>query len=98
MITCNNCEWRGEEEDLVRGEDEDGFFDGCPNCKTDGYLADIKVFKITVEQYGVFSDGTINKAVIFVKDTVFSRRRDTRIFIAVIKKSLGFINYTLVES
>ncbi len=38
------CDFEGTEEDLVfRLEDEEDLesgFDGCPNCKTDGYLCD----------------------------------------------------------
>lgn len=41
-VRCNMCEWEGYENDLVSYEDEDGFFNGCPNCKTDYYLMDIK--------------------------------------------------------
>ena len=41
-VRCNMCMWKGEEEDLVRFEDEDGFGKGCPKCETDGYLIDVK--------------------------------------------------------
>lgn len=44
-IRCNNCCWYGEEQDLIRGEDEEGLFDGCPTCDTDNYLMDIKQSK-----------------------------------------------------
>ena len=40
-VRCNMCDWEGEEEDLILGEDEDGYFKGCPNCNTDYYLMDI---------------------------------------------------------
>ena len=32
---------QGREEDLVRGEDKESFFDGCPICNTDEYLMNI---------------------------------------------------------
>lgn len=48
-VRCNNCEWQGKEEDLVllqeepqEGDVDIDFYTGCPNCKTDAYLADIK--------------------------------------------------------
>lgn len=41
-VKCIMCGWEGQEEDLVRGYDEDGAFDGCPNCKTDDFLIDLK--------------------------------------------------------
>lgn len=40
MVRCNWCEWIGEENDLIRGHDKNGDFDGCPICKTDAYLID----------------------------------------------------------
>ena len=40
-IKCNDCYWQGREEDLVRGEDKESFFDGCPICNTDEYLMNI---------------------------------------------------------
>ena len=42
MVRCNNCNWQGEEEDLVPFDDADGGGFGCPTCKTDHYLTDIK--------------------------------------------------------
>ena len=27
--------------EMIRGEDEDGYFIGCPVCNTDGYLIDL---------------------------------------------------------
>lgn len=41
VCRCNNCMQYWHEDDLTLGEDEDGFFKGCPRCKTDGYLMDI---------------------------------------------------------
>lgn len=42
-VICNNCEWTGVDGiDTEPLEDEGGFFEGCPNCKTDGYLDDIQ--------------------------------------------------------
>lgn len=55
ITTCNNCgniyedinpgdesrDYKPRNIDpLVHGEDEDGFFVGCPVCNTDGYLVD----------------------------------------------------------
>lgn len=40
-ILCCMCAWEGVESDLVKGEDEDGCFDGCPQCNTDKFLGDI---------------------------------------------------------
>tara|TARA_B100001093_G_scaffold415112_1_gene405421 strand:+ start:3120 stop:3263 length:144 start_codon:yes stop_codon:yes gene_type:complete len=37
-VRCNMCMWVGEDENLVRFKDEDGFGKGCPECKTDAYL------------------------------------------------------------
>ncbi len=37
-VHCNNCEWEGDNSDLVQFEDDDGLLMGCPNCKTDSYL------------------------------------------------------------
>lgn len=41
-ILCCKCDWKGEEEDLVRGQDGRGAFDGCPVCNTDEYLKDME--------------------------------------------------------
>jgi hypothetical protein len=41
-LKCNMCGWRGEEEDLVSFEDEDGFGKGCPTCENDHYLMDVE--------------------------------------------------------
>ncbi len=41
-VRCNKCMWKGEEEDLVMFEDEDGFGKGCPKCETDAYLMDLE--------------------------------------------------------
>lgn len=40
-VTCNNCDWEGNESDLIQGKDEEGYFNGCPNCETDSYLMDL---------------------------------------------------------
>ncbi len=40
-VKCCDCGWSGVEDDLMHGEDKDGHFRGCPNCKTDNYLSDI---------------------------------------------------------
>lgn len=40
-LRCNQCYWIGTEEELKQLEDEAGYFLGCPNCETDGYLMDI---------------------------------------------------------
>ena len=41
-VRCNWCEWQGDEEDLVVGEDGDGYYNGCPKCTgADHYLMDI---------------------------------------------------------
>lgn len=47
-VKCNNCEWHGNDEDLIllqeppeEGDIDREFYKGCPNCKTDAYLADI---------------------------------------------------------
>jgi len=48
MIRCNNCWWHGEEKDLkifvdfTINKDEVIFYKGCPNCKTDIYLVDLR--------------------------------------------------------
>jgi len=57
LCKCNNCEGIFEDlnpqinakeypdkagiEPLKQFEDEGGFFFGCPNCETDGYLVDL---------------------------------------------------------
>jgi NAD-dependent SIR2 family protein deacetylase len=40
-IKCTNCESKLNEDDLIRGEDDEGSFDGCPTCETDHYLMDL---------------------------------------------------------
>lgn len=30
-----------ESKDMYHGEDPDGYFTGCPECKTDSYLIDL---------------------------------------------------------
>ncbi len=47
QVKCTNCEWQGSEEELIickeDGKFGDGYgFWGCPNCKTDAYLADVE--------------------------------------------------------
>ena len=41
-VKCCNCGWQGTEDDLILFDDADGGGYGCPNCKTDHYLSDIK--------------------------------------------------------
>lgn len=40
-VTCNNCDWEGKENELIQGKDEEGYFNGCPNCETDSFLMDL---------------------------------------------------------
>ncbi len=45
-VKCNNCDFIGTEDDLKPFEENGKFGDGaggygCPNCKTDAYLADL---------------------------------------------------------
>ena len=49
-VKCNMCGWRGEEEDLVMFEDEDGFGKGCPKCETDAYLMDLEAESFGAEE------------------------------------------------
>ncbi|QKF59225.1 hypothetical protein [Aliarcobacter lanthieri] len=42
LVRCINCEWQGEEEELDDCEDDREPIKGCPNCKTDSYLSDVK--------------------------------------------------------
>jgi len=37
-VWCHNCDTLYREDDLELMEDRDGFFKGCPHCKTDSYL------------------------------------------------------------
>ena len=43
-VKCNNCEWTGNEEDLIliKETKSDDSFKACPNCKTDAYLQNIE--------------------------------------------------------
>ena len=42
-VICNMCSKTfKDDEELKQMEDQDGFFMGCPTCKTDGYLMDIE--------------------------------------------------------
>jgi Zn finger protein HypA/HybF involved in hydrogenase expression len=41
-IKCNDCQFIGEEDDLKILKDNTEYFKGCPNCKTDSYLMDVK--------------------------------------------------------
>ena len=41
-VKCCNCNFVGAEEDLEYLKDENGCYNGCPNCKTDKYLSDIE--------------------------------------------------------
>lgn len=39
---CNNCmRVFGDDSELELFRDEDEWFKGCPDCKTDGYLMDV---------------------------------------------------------
>lgn len=40
-VGCGNCEFLGQESDLILLPDGQEYFKGCPNCKTDGFLFDI---------------------------------------------------------
>ena len=40
---CNNCDTYFESDDnLISLEDEDGYFLGCRNCRTDKYLMELE--------------------------------------------------------
>ncbi|MCM1324093.1 MAG: hypothetical protein NC218_08020 [Acetobacter sp.] len=43
MIRCNNCykTFKDDDELLLLWDVRNGYFKGCPNCKTDSYLMDI---------------------------------------------------------
>lgn len=43
-IRCNNC-YRifDNDEELETMQDENGYFRGCPDCRTDAYLMNIEV-------------------------------------------------------
>ena len=47
-VRCNMCEWIGDEEDLVlicethKETEYLEYYNGCPNCLTDGYLMDLE--------------------------------------------------------
>lgn len=41
-VRCTMCEWEGKDEDLEFGEDDEGYFRGCPHCHTDAYLMDVE--------------------------------------------------------
>ena len=65
-VRCNKCMWKGEEEDLVMFEDEDGAGKGCPKCETDAYLMDLDElnrwphdeFSNSIDGQGQLSDGS----------------------------------------
>lgn len=40
-VKCNNCDFKGQEDDLIIANDEGEYIKACPNCKTDWYLSDI---------------------------------------------------------
>lgn len=65
-VHCNMCDWEGYENDLVRGEDEDGCFDGCPQCNTDHFLGDISEKGV----FGVFLHGYENVRVVWNKSVM----------------------------
>lgn len=41
-VRCNNCMWTGDEADLEVFEDGLEHHIGCPTCKTDNYLMNLK--------------------------------------------------------
>ena len=41
-VICGNCENIFDEEELELFRDGNGWFKGCPHCKTDGYLKDLE--------------------------------------------------------
>jgi len=42
-VRCNMCSTHfADDDELELMEDKDGYFKGCPTCKTDGYLMDIE--------------------------------------------------------
>ena len=42
LVRCNNCIWQGEEDELDDCEEDGEPIKGCPECKTDSYLMDVK--------------------------------------------------------
>ena len=41
-VICNMCMKTFKDDDELKlMEDQDGYFKGCPTCKTDGYLMDL---------------------------------------------------------
>ena len=64
MIRCNNCYWRGrDDEDLYFFEDKsfpENSFSGCPKCETDEYLMDIEDKKVETP-YGDYSEAELKK-------------------------------------
>jgi len=42
-VKCNMCGEHFHEDELeMLQEDDEEYFKGCPNCKTDGYLMDLE--------------------------------------------------------
>ena len=42
-VICNMCMKTFKDDDELKlMEDQNGYFKGCPTCKTDGYLMDIE--------------------------------------------------------
>ena len=42
-VICNMCMKTFKDDDELKlMEDQDGYFKGCPTCKTDSYLMDIE--------------------------------------------------------
>ena len=44
-VKCNDCQFIGDEDDLEILKDNTEYLKGCPNCKTDSYLMNIKTIK-----------------------------------------------------
>lgn len=43
IVKCTNCERVfSSDDELKLLEDENGWFKGCPDCKTDQYLMEVK--------------------------------------------------------
>jgi hypothetical protein len=49
MTRCNNCmKVFKNDEELEMLQDDNGFFKGCPTCKTDSFLMDVDYLKCTI--------------------------------------------------
>lgn len=49
-VKCNNCDFKGHDEDLIISYEDGEPFRACPNCETDNYLSDVE--KIEIEVHG----------------------------------------------